>query len=164
MRLIHLPTFWTILIDIIVWFIIHLGVVYFMVRLPAEGFDPQSRLFRIRNWEKKGFFYQKYFRVKKWKTYLPDGAPFLGNRGFPKKELREKNPAYLRSFLLETCRAELTHWITMLFAPFFYLWNPLWVGFFMIFYISIENLPLIMAQRYNRSRLNSILEIGDRES
>ena len=34
----------------------------------------------------------------------------------------------------------------------------------MIFYISIENLPLIMAQRYNRSRLSSILEIIDRES
>ena len=90
MRLIHLPTFWTILIDIIAWFIIHLGVVYFMVRIPAERFDPQSRLFRIRNWEKKGIFYQKYFRIKKWKAYLPDGAPFLGNRGFPKKELREK--------------------------------------------------------------------------
>jgi len=157
MRIITLPTLWTIILDIIAWFIIHMGVVYFMIRIPAEHFDPQSRLFRIRKWEEKGIFYQKYFRIKKWKAYLPDGAPFLGNRGFPKKELREKTPAYLQSFLTETCRAELTHWVTMGFAPFFFLWNTPWVGFFMIFYISMENLPLIMAQRYNRSRLSSIL-------
>jgi glycosyl-4,4'-diaponeurosporenoate acyltransferase len=157
MRLINLPTFWTILVDIIAWFIIHLSVVYFMVRITAERFDPRSRLFRIRRWEKQGKFYRKYFRIKRWKDYLPDGAPFLGNRGFPKKELREKSPAYLQAFLVETCRAELTHWLTMAFAPFFFLWNTPWVGFFMIFYISMENLPLIMAQRYNRSRLSSIL-------
>jgi glycosyl-4,4'-diaponeurosporenoate acyltransferase len=60
--------------------------------------------------------------------------------------------------LRETCRAELTHWLTLLFAPFFFFWNPLWVGFFMIFYALAENLPLIMAQRYNRARLRRIIK------
>lgn len=76
----------------------------------------------------------------------------------PKKRLHDKNPAYLRAFYRETCRAELTHWATILFAPLFFLWNPFWVGVFMIFYALAENIPLIMAQRYNRNRLRRILE------
>jgi len=147
MRIIHLPTSWTILVDFVAWFIIHMGVVYFVVRIPLQRFDPHDWLFRKR-----------FFRIKKWKRYLPDGAPLLGSRGFPKKKLQEKTPEYLRAFLKETCRAELTHWLTLLFAPFFFLWNPLWVGFFMVFYALTENLPLIMAQRYNRARLRRVIK------
>ncbi len=158
MRIIHLSTPWTVLLDILIWFILHMGVVYFVVRVPLPRFNPRGWLYRARPWEAGGDFYQRYFRIKKWKKYLPDGAPLLGSRGFPKKRLREKTPEYLRSFLQETCRAELTHWLTLLFAPFFFFWNPLWVGFFMIFYALTENLPLIMAQRYNRARLNRIFK------
>ena len=158
MRIIHLPTSWTILVDFVIWFIIHMGVVYFVVRIPLQRFDPHGRLFRTRPWEEGGNFYQRFFRVKRWKQYLPDGALFLGGKGFPKKKLREKTPEYLKAFLQETCRAELTHWLTVLFASFFFLWNPLWVGFFMILYVMTEHLPLIMAQRYNRARLNRILK------
>ena len=153
MRLIHLPTGWTVFIDFLAWFIIHMGVAWYVVRIPLQRFDPHGWLFRTRRWEKGGAFYQQVFRIKKWKHRLPDGAPLLGNRGFPKKKLREKTPQYLRAFARETCRAEVCHWLTLLFAPFFFFWNPLWVGFFMILYALMENLPLIMAQRYNRARL-----------
>jgi glycosyl-4,4'-diaponeurosporenoate acyltransferase len=157
MRIIHLPTSWTILVDFVIWFIIHIGVVYGVVRIPTHRFNPDGWLFRTRGWEKGGNLYQDCFKIKKWKESLPDGAPLLGNRGFPKKKLQEKTPEYLKSFLRETCRAELTHWLTLLFAPLFFFWNPLWVGFFMIFYALAENLPLIMAQRYNRARLRRII-------
>ena len=157
MRLIHLPTFWTVFVDFVAWFIIHMGVVYCLVRVPLHRFNPDGWLFKARSWEKGGSFYQDFFRIKRWMRYLPDGAPLLGSRGFPKKRLQEKTPEYLHSFLLETCRAELTHWLTLLFAPFFFFWNPLWVGFFMIFYALTENLPLIMAQRYNRARLRRVV-------
>lgn len=158
MRIIYLSTSWTILVDFLIWFIIHMGVVYFIVRIPLQRFDPYGWLFRTRPWEEGGNFYQRFFRIKRWKRYLPDGAPLLGSRGFPKKKLQEKTPEYLGAFLRETCRAELTHWLTLLFAPFFFSWNPLWVGFFMIFYALTENLPLIMAQRYNRARLRRIIK------
>jgi glycosyl-4,4'-diaponeurosporenoate acyltransferase len=158
MRLIHLPTSWTILVDFIAWFVIHMGVVYWAVRIPSEAFNPEGWLFRARRWEEAGNIYQKLFGIKKWKQYLPDGAPLLGSKGFPKKKLQGKNPEYLRAFLQETCRAELAHWLTLLFAPFFFFWNPLWVGFFMIFYALAENLPLVMAQRYNRARLRRIIK------
>ena len=158
MRLIHLPTSWTVVVDFLAWFVIHMGLVYFMVRIPIFRFDPDGWLFKIRKWEGNGNLYHRIFKIKKWKAYLPDGAPLLGSRGFPKKRLHDKSPAYLRAFYRETCRAELTHWATIFFAPFFFFWNPFWVGVFMIFYALVENIPLIMAQRYNRNRLRRILE------
>lgn len=157
MRLIHLHTFWTILIDILAWAVIHLGVVYIMIRFPDKRFHPRSRLFRPFSWERSGPFYEKILRIKKWKEFLPDGARVSTRRGFPKKRLREKSRPYLERFVRETCRAELTHWIIILFAPFFFLWNKTGVGFFMIVYALAENIPLILAQRYNRQRLSRIL-------
>lgn len=158
MRIVYFSTFWTVIIDIIAWTVIHLGVVYAAVRIPIHRFNPSSALFRSRQWERCGKIYQDLFKIKKWKKYLPDAAPFLGERGFPKKKLEGRRRPYLELFVLETCRAELVHWSIILFAPFFFLWNPLGVGFIMIFYAAAENLPLVMAQRYNRLRFKNILD------
>jgi glycosyl-4,4'-diaponeurosporenoate acyltransferase len=160
MRLIHLPTFWTVVIDFIAWFIIHMGVVLVAIHIPSKSFDPEGRLYRDRRWEKNGEIYTKVFKIKKWKAYLPDGSKLLKYRGFPKSRLEEKDDRYLASFLQETCRAELTHWIIILFGPLFFLWNKPGVGLIMIAYALIENLPLIMAQRYNRIRLKRVLGGG----
>ena len=157
MRLIHLPTFWTILIDIVAWLEIHMGVAHIMVRIPAYRFDPANRLFRIRPWEKAGRIYHDLFKIKIWKKYLPDGSPLLGEKGFPKKKLLSRDHDYFAAFLQETCRAELTHLVIALFAPLFFLWNSIAVGLIMIFYAAAENLPLIMAQRYNRCRFGHML-------
>jgi glycosyl-4,4'-diaponeurosporenoate acyltransferase len=158
MRLIYLPTFWTIAIDFIAWFIIHLGVVAIMVRMPAKHFNPNHWLYRGRKWEGEGTVYQDIFKIKTWKHHLPDGARVLGRLGFQKKKLNNSSPEYFEAFLTETCRAGLAHWILILFAPFFFLWNPTWVGFFMIFYALLENIPFIIAQRYNRHRFKRLLE------
>lgn len=90
--------------------------------------------------------------------HLPDRAGVFKERGFPKKELKNKNKKYLLTFQIETCRGELTHWFIMLFAPLFFLWNPFFVGWIMIVYAAAENIPLIMTQRYNRHRLDRILK------
>jgi glycosyl-4,4'-diaponeurosporenoate acyltransferase len=158
MRFVHLSTFWTVILDIVVWFVIHLGVAFLLVRVRAMSFDPESWLCGCKRWEKEGSLYQRLFRIRNWKHRLPDAAPFLGERGFPKKKLLEKSSTYLSSFLTETCRAEIVHWVIILFSPLFFLWNPCWVGFLMIFYALAENLPMIMAQRYNRYRLRRVLK------
>lgn len=158
MRLIDLSTFWTVVVDCIAWLIIHLGVSWLLVRIRASSFDPENRLCRRRDWEKDGTLYQKLFRIRRWKHRLPDAAPLFGKRGFPKKKLHDKSPAFLSSFLTETCRAETAHWVIILFSPLFFLWNPLWVGFLMILYALAENLPMIMTQRYNRYRLRRVLK------
>jgi glycosyl-4,4'-diaponeurosporenoate acyltransferase len=158
MRLLNLGTFWTVLVDCLVWLVIHLGAANLLVRFGEKSFSPENWLCRWQGWEQDGCLYQKHFRIKKWKHRLPDAAPLLGARGFPKKKLRGKNPAYLSSFLHETCRAETVHWVIILLSPLFFLWNPPWVGFLMVSYALAENLPLIMAQRYNRCRLRRILK------
>jgi glycosyl-4,4'-diaponeurosporenoate acyltransferase len=157
MRLIYLDTFWAITLDVILWAVIHLGVVFVMNRFSDKDFDPRSWLFRARSWEREGRLYEKQFKIKNWKEYLPDGARVTKKRGFPKKRLRGNSAPYLVLFIRETCRAELTHWILIFFAPFFFVWNKAGVGFIMIVYALSENLPLIMAQRYNRLRLQRVL-------
>ena len=157
MRLIHLSTTWTILLDFAAWFVIYLGFVFIAVRIPVRYFHPEGFFYRPRSWEKDGGLYQKYFRIKRWKKYAPDGAGFIKDRGFPKKRLLKTGNRYLYAFLLETCRAELTHWMPIFVAPLFFLWNRFWVGLFMIVYALIQNIPLIMIQRYNRNRFRRIL-------
>ena len=135
-----------------------MGVVLIMVRIPAGRFDPESFLYRLRSWEKGGAIYNKIFRIKKWKERAPDGAAHLKNKGFPKRRLISHDLSYLELFLLETCRAELTHWIFIVFALPFFLWNRFHIGLIMILYALLENLPLIMVQRYNRNRLVRVIQ------
>jgi len=149
---------WTILIDIIAWFGIHIAVVYTMLRIPGVFFRHSGWLYRERQWEKEGRLYQHVFKIKRWKKYLPDGAGLFKDRGFPKKHLQKRHIEYLSAFRRETCRAELTHWVMILVAPSFFLWNLFFVGVIMIIYAAAENIPLIMTQRYNRHRLSRVLE------
>ncbi|MFC1870137.1 glycosyl-4,4'-diaponeurosporenoate acyltransferase [Chloroflexota bacterium] len=154
--LVHLPTGITILIDVIAWFVIHMGVSYIMTHQPLTSFNPDSWLHKQRKWERNGRFYERFFRLKSWKKKLPDGAALFKN-GFEKKHLKETNKDYFYSFVSETCRAELTHWIVFLIGPFFLIWNLWWVGIVMILYASIANIPCIITQRYNRIRLQRIV-------
>ncbi|MBN1225910.1 MAG: glycosyl-4,4'-diaponeurosporenoate acyltransferase [Deltaproteobacteria bacterium] len=153
--LIYLPTAITIMIDVAAWFVVHMGVSYMMSRQPLTSFDTNSWLYRGRNWERNGRFYERFFRVKSWKKRLPDGAA-LFRKGFEKRRLKEKNKDYLDSFMKETCRAELNHWIVFLSSPLFFIWNLWWVGIVMIVYAALANMPCILTQRYNRIRLHRI--------
>ena len=153
--LVHLPTAITILIDIVAWFVIHMGVSYFMTRRSLLSFNPDSWLYRNRTWERNGVLYERLFRLQSWKKKLPDGAALFKN-GFEKKRLKETNQDYFDSFMKETCRAELTHWIVFLFGPLFLIWNLWWVGIVMILYAALANIPCIITQRYNRIRLRRI--------
>ena len=157
--LFHLPTIVTIGIDIAAWFVIHMGVSYLMTRQPLTSFNVNSWLYRKRQWERNGKFYEKFFRLKSWKRRLPDGAAIF-KHGFEKKRLKETSNDYLDSFLRDTCRAELTHWIIFLFGPLFLIWNLLWVGIVMILYATVVNMPCVITQRYNRIRLQRIVKLS----
>lgn len=62
--------------------------------------------------------------------------------------------------MIETQRAEWTHWVSMLPAPLFFIWNPVWAGWLMILYALIANLPFIIIQRYNRPRLLKLIRMS----
>jgi glycosyl-4,4'-diaponeurosporenoate acyltransferase len=153
--LLHLATLPTILLDIAVWLIIHMGVSYLMIHIPLASFDTEFWLYKRRKWEKHGKIYAKVFRLKKWKKRLPDGAA-LFKKGFRKKHLKELDDVYLDDFIRETCRAELAHWVMFFLSPVFFIWNPWYVGIVMLVYALLVNLPCIAIQRYNRIRLKRV--------
>jgi len=152
---------WAIVINIVVWLVIHLGVSMSTARMRPDSFNPQSWLYRRRTWERGGKTYKAYLKVKKWKRLLPDGAAVFRG-GFTKKHLGSADAAYIQRFILETCRAEFTHWVILLFALIFFLWNDWWIGLIMIAYGLAANMPCIITQRYNRIRLKRVYERCER--
>jgi glycosyl-4,4'-diaponeurosporenoate acyltransferase len=148
----HLSGPWAIVINITVWLVIHLGVGMSTPRLRPNLFNPQSWLYRQRTWERGGKTYKSLLKIKKWKRLLPDGvAVFKG--GLRKKHLGKTDAACVQRYILETCRAEFTHWVILLFALIFFIWNEWWIGLIMVAYGLATNMPCIIAQRYNRMRL-----------
>jgi glycosyl-4,4'-diaponeurosporenoate acyltransferase len=154
--IIHLSSLLMLLLDFIAWLVINLSVAGVLSRLYHESFNPDTWLFKERDWEKQSRFYEHYLKIKKWKVWLPDGAE-VSRKAFKKKHLQTLNTAYIRIFILETCRAEILHWIIFLFGFVFFIWNPWYVGIIMIVYAGITNLPCILTQRYNRIRLKRLL-------
>lgn len=151
MRVIELNIILTIVIDFAAWFVIHMATAIFTLKLPDRFFARDTWIYRCRKWEQYGRIWDKLFKVKAWKDKLPDGAAIL-KQGFAKKELKEADAGYFERFVLESRRAELTHYLAIPPSILFFLWNPLWVGVFMIFYALAANAPCVLAQRYNRPR------------
>jgi glycosyl-4,4'-diaponeurosporenoate acyltransferase len=143
------------------WPVIHISIASAALRLRPEDLARDNWLTAPRPWERDGRLYRDWFAIRKWKLWLPDGAPWLG--GFAKKKLRSRNPAYLEQFLIETRRAETAHWCMLACLPLFLLWNPLWARWVMTAYALAANLPCILAQRYNRLVLDRVARTRRRE-
>jgi len=147
----------TLVLDIGAWAFFHLLLSFLMLKLPLAFFEDKGGLFRSRSFEKSGELWEEWFHVRSWKRFLPDGTLFLKS-GYDKSTLRETTALALHRFILETKRAELTHWLSILPAFLFFLWNPPWAGGVMILYALLVNAPFILAQRYNRPRLEKLYE------
>lgn len=159
----ELSTGWTIAVNAGAWLAIHLGVSWFSSRLPLSWFRPEGPLYRTRGWERGGAVYDHVFRIRAWKRLLPDGAA-LFKSGFRKRRMTGRSAPYCRTFVLETCRAELCHWLVFALVPLFFLWNPPYVAWPMVPYAVAVNLPCIVAQRYNRPRLAALAHASMRRN
>jgi glycosyl-4,4'-diaponeurosporenoate acyltransferase len=147
---------WLVLFNAIAWVAIHLGVAYLCCRIPAQRLDPQLWLFRTRDWEQDGAAYQAVLRIKKWKSLLPSGGPMLG-ADFSLARVESHDRDYLQRWAIESCRAELTHWLVIAPIALFVLWNPPVGVAANLVYAIAANVPCILAQRYNRPRVLAIL-------
>ena len=162
MGLIDLSIHVTVLIDSLAWGIIQPTVGYLSMKFPDGWLDYRHWLYRERSWERGGQIYDDIFRVKRWKGKLPYGGA-LFQQEFNMQRFSSKKRDYVEQWLKESCRAELCHWVAMLPALLFYLWNPLWLWLVMILYAACFNAIPIIVQRYNRPRLLHLLEdIGNR--
>jgi glycosyl-4,4'-diaponeurosporenoate acyltransferase len=150
--LIELPTAWVIALNVTGWPVIQVGLARAFTRMPATWFSPPDSY----GWEQGGRLYQRVFAIRKWKAWLPDAARWLEG-GFAKGVLTATDADYLRRFIRETWRGELCHWFALACAPMFFLWSPLWADLVMVIYAMAANMPCILAQRYNRLRLQRLL-------
>ena len=140
----------------IIWLILHYGISALCFRIPLAYFLEERPFYRMASWEQDGEIWNRLFHVKKWKKHLIDGSSIV-KKSYNKSHLHGTRRDDLTIFAAETKRAELTHWLLMVPAPFFFFWNPTWAGWIIIAYALIANLPFIMTQRYNRGRLAAIL-------
>ena len=146
-----------VLLIAVIWVTIHLGSGYIAHRIPLVWFMRDRALFRTRRFEAEGRLYRRVFRVHRWKDSLPEaGAAFEG--GFTKRSLSGLDADYFQRFVAETRRAELTHWLPLLFSLTFFLWNPVYIAAWMPVYAILSTAPFIIVQRSNRPRLQRAAE------
>ena len=147
---------WLLIINMVAWLVIHYAVSALCFNIPLRHFLKDTAFLRIAQWEGNGKLWNRLFFVKKWKRYLIDGSS-IAKKSYNKSRLHGWGREELEVFAAETKRAELTHWLLMLPAPLFLLWNPCWAGWIIIAYALIANVPFIITQRYNRGRIEAIL-------
>jgi glycosyl-4,4'-diaponeurosporenoate acyltransferase len=159
-RVVELSDGWTVVVDVVAWAVISTAVGYLTHRAPVARFATDGPVTRLRPFERDGRWYERHVAIKVWKGWLPEaGGLFEG--GFSKRSLRAGGPdgrlAHLERFVVETRRAEVTHWLVMAAGPFFVLWNPWGLALVMVAYGVVANLPCLLVQRYNRARLRRVL-------
>jgi glycosyl-4,4'-diaponeurosporenoate acyltransferase len=149
----------TILVDVVAWAVFHAGTGYLVHRMRSSRFEHDWRIHRPRGAERGGRLYVEILRIRRWKGWLPEAGDLFAG-GFNKKRLVSKDRTYLSTYVRETRRAELGHWLCVACAPLFFLWNPWPIGVVMIVYAIAANGPCIASLRYNRLRLQRILSKG----
>lgn len=124
-------------------------------KLPRTLFDPDRFPFRSFAWEKEGRIYED-FGIRQWKTRMPDMSKYI-KRTFSKQGNMMRDPEHLRKLVRETCSAEMVHWGLILVSPVFVILMDECGVLAMLTYI-IGNLPFIVIQRYNRPRIQKIIQ------
>ncbi|MGN1043831.1 MAG: hypothetical protein ACI4PR_03390 [Acutalibacteraceae bacterium] len=145
-----------ILINVLLMVFYHLAVLWLCKNLDSKFFDSERMLYRTRSWEKNGFFYIKYLKIKKWKDYLPQ---YISKNGFSKKNLlsiTKLETKYIDNFILETCRAEWNHFVCCLYFIISFTINPMPYAVIFSAIPIVINAPFIIIQRYNRIRLKKL--------
>ncbi len=134
-----------------------LGVLSFVAGrlVPKKWFH--SDRFPFRCSERESRLYAA-LRVKDWQSKLPDMSRIF-NRIMPAKRINADTLADLPRMLQETCVAEATHSVlAVLGLGCLRLWKGIGGAVFAAVYILLGNVPFIIIQRYNRPRLQRLME------
>lgn len=136
---------------------IQVGTGYLVHRLPDRLLEGEGWLFRQRGFEDGGRLYVRALAIKRWKKLLPEGGDVFAG-GFDKAVLAALSDEYLSAYVRETRRAELGHWLAASLAPVVFVWNPCYLAVALQVCFGVANGPCIVSQRYNRIRLQRVLD------
>lgn len=156
MQIMKFSPIMTVVLIFITWPIIQFIISIICLKVSDKYLYYDSKMFRLKLWEKNGEIYNTLFKVKFWKKYLPDGGAIM--KGYKKKYLKDTSVDNLEKYLLESCRSELQHWLSIFPFWIFGLFAPAKVIPYMFIYALLSNIPCIAAQRYNRPRIIRLLE------
>ena len=134
-----------------------LGLVSFLLgrELPKSWLHPDQFPFRTYAWEETLW---KALQIRKWQAKVPDMSKVFPKL-MPAKALTQKTAQDLPLMIQETCVAELTHGLLCLAGLFLLkLWPGVGGILLTVIYIVFGNLPFLLIQRYNRPRLQRLLE------
>ena len=126
-------------------------------QLPPQLLERDSWLTAPRPWADSPRSYERHLGIRRWKDWLPDAGNALP-RGVTKASLVRRDRATLQRLVIETRRAELVHlalwplWITTA------LWLPPAGVLVNLLFATAFNLPCLWLQRYNRKRLQALLQ------
>jgi glycosyl-4,4'-diaponeurosporenoate acyltransferase len=156
LRLVMSPAL-TIAVDVMAWGVFHTATGYAAYRLDESRLSRDGWLLRPRRFETAGRWHRRWLRIDRWKDKVPEaGGTFRG--GISKRHLPAYDVAGLQLFARETRRAELAHWWAMCCGVLFVLWNPPIAVGPLLGYGVVANLPCIVIQRYNRFRIQALIE------
>jgi glycosyl-4,4'-diaponeurosporenoate acyltransferase len=152
-----MPPALTIVVDVIAWGFLHTATGYAAYRLDGSRLTRDGWLLRPRGFETSGRWYRRWLRIHRWKDKVPEAGGFFRD-GISKRQLPAHDVAALELFARETRRAELAHWWAMSCGLSFVLWNSMLAAGLLVGYGVVANLPFIVIQRYNRFRIQALLE------
>ena len=135
-----------------------IGPIFFVIGelLPRKNFDYTAFPYRPFGWEKNGEIYRR-IHIHKWKDRVPDMSKHVKTM-FAKEIVSPRDPEYTRRLILETCVAELTHYMLIFISPIFTQHLTGIYGYIGMIVYALGNLPFILIQRYNRPRLVRLME------
>lgn len=107
--------------------------------------------------------YEHWLGIRRWKGWIPDAGGALPG-GIRKASLARREPQALRRLIAETRRAELVHWALWPAWLATALWLPLAGVLLNLVFATLFNLPCLLLQRYNRARLQHLLDAMARPS
>ena len=124
--------------------------------LPTSHTDLDKKHFQSFAWEENGNFYDRHFKVSKWKDYLPS-IDFTA--GFSKRHIIANNSAYFEQFIREMNMAESHHVRSIISTLIFFIWNPLNMFLLVLTLSILVQAPFIIIQRYNRPRMHDLQKL-----
>ncbi|MBI5973078.1 glycosyl-4,4'-diaponeurosporenoate acyltransferase [Staphylococcus sp. H8/1] len=139
------------------WCSTQMTISYFFAKLPLTFFEKYERLFKSLSWEENGKLWNTLFQINKWKKYIPEGNK-LNPEIYNKKQLTSFKLSNIHRMMLEMRRAELVHWLSIL-PVIAFIKAPRYIKIINLCYALLANIPIIVAQRYNRPRLERYYQL-----
>ena len=163
MQIFEFSPLFTVILCITLWLIFQVSIAVLCMKINDKHFSSTSFLYRTRRWEKNGEIYEKIFKIRRWKKLLPDGGAIMKG-GYKKRHIDITSTDNLEKFVIESCRGELAHLLSILPFWIFGFFAPARIILYMLIYAVFINFPCIIAQRYNRPRVIKLLEKARRRS